>query len=433
MCGVSVRRTTINGSSMAELSARQLRLRDVILARRVTLVPGPIRSGKTAAALFWWLLWAAGSFSDQDFAVAVRTDRQWTNPILAEAKRWLGGTLPLTRRGTHWEFPSAVPGGKPNRLHRVIGSNVGSAEKIQGMTLAGAFVDEFVKQPREFVDVLMGRCSVPGAKIVMTCNPEGPLHWGKTDWVDQAEAKGYGLVPFRLEDNPTLDSEFLDAIRQQYTGVMARRLLDGEWAAATGLVYPMFARAVGQFPSGVRPVRWETAVDVATASVTHGLLIAVLADGSVWAVDEWRHDGNTEGQLTEEDQIRSMLRRWSGVQVSRWVIDPAANDFQLILTQMGQPTQHGYNSVLEGIQAVNLWINDGRLRIDRRCEALIREAGQYSWDEKAADRSQDVPVKGNDHGLDALRYCVNTMTRQRPAVRPFGIRRAKTEKRRVLR
>lgn len=421
---MSGRRTTTSERPLvAELSARQLQLRDEILSHRVTIVPGPIRSGKTAAAYFWWQLWAAACYEDEDFAVAVRTDRQWTNPILAEAKRWLGSTLPLVRRGTHWEFPSALPGGRANRLHRVIGSNIGSAEKIQGMTLAGAFVDEFPKQPAEFVDVLFGRCSVPGAKVVLTCNPEGPLHWAKTDYIDQAQAKGFAVVPFRLEDNPTLDAEFLSSIRRQYTGVMARRLLDGEWAAATGVVYPMFSRAIGSFPKGVRPVWYDAAVDVATATVTHALLLAGLDDGTVWVADEWRHDGSTEGQLTEEDQVRSLLRRWSGVNVRRWVIDPAANDFQLILMQMRQPTQHGYNSLLEGIQAVNLWVNDGRLRVDRRCEWLIREAGSYIWDEKAADRSQDVPVKGNDHGLDALRYAVNTMTRQRPAVRPFGVRR----------
>lgn len=401
---------------MLGLSDRQKQLGLSFMAGRTTLACGAIRSGKTVAAVLAFGVWAYHFYEDHDFAVCVRTDRQFVNPILAEWRKWLGVSVPLRRRQTGlWEFPSR--GGAVNRLHRLIGSDAGSAEKAYGMTLAGALVDEWPKQPEDFVSVVHGRCSVPGAKVLMTANPEGPLHWAKTEWVDKAAVNGFGLVEFGLDDNPVLDVGYKAAIRRQYMGVMAARLLEGKWAAATGMVYPAFGRAVRRLPAGVRPVGWDVGLDVASATVTHGLLIATLANGVRWVVDEWRHDGSVDGQLTEDEQARRMVRRWPGWPIRRWYVDPAADSMQVILRQAGLRAVHGVNDVMEGIQAVGLWLADRRLFIDPACKGLIREGGSYAWDEKAAERSQDRPSKGNDHGLDALRYAVATMARTRPAVR----------------
>jgi phage terminase large subunit len=39
---------------------------------------------------------------------------------------------------------------------------------------------------------------------------------------------------------------------------------------------------------------------------------------------------------------------------------------------------------------------------------LIRERFSYVWDEKAAQRGEDKPVKENDHACDAERYGIYT-------------------------
>lgn len=33
----------------------------------------------------------------------------------------------------------------------------------------------------------------------------------------------------------------------------------------------------------------------------------------------------------------------------------------------------------------------------------------YTWDEKAANRGEDKPIKENDHAMDAVRYFINTI------------------------
>ena len=46
--------------------------------------------------------------------------------------------------------------------------------------------------------------------------------------------------------------------------------------------------------------------------------------------------------------------------------------------------------------------------IHRSCKYLIEEMQGYSWDEKAAAKGEDVPIKVNDHGCDTLRYGIMT-------------------------
>ena len=59
-------------------------------------------------------------------------------------------------------------------------------DKIVGLTLAGAFLDEAPLMPQDYVDQVGLRCSVEGAKIVTTDNPQGPLHWFKQEYIDRA-------------------------------------------------------------------------------------------------------------------------------------------------------------------------------------------------------------------------------------------------------
>ncbi|MGW2588028.1 hypothetical protein ACWCYZ_43400 [Streptomyces virginiae] len=53
-------------------------------------------------------------------------------------------------------------------------------------------------------------------------------------------------------------------------------------------------------------------------------------------------------------------------------------------------------------------LDSGRLLIHRSCEGLITEFPSYVWDDAAAARGEDRPVKASDHSLDALRYAVHS-------------------------
>ena len=67
------------------------------------------------------------------------------------------------------------------------------------------------------------------------------------------------------------------------------------------------------------------------------------------------------------------------------------------------------NEVLDGIRRVSTLLKRRLIKVNPSCEAILDEFGAYIWDEKAALRGEEKPVKQSDHSLDALRYYVNSL------------------------
>ena len=102
--------------------------------------------------------------------------------------------------------------------------------------------------PESFVNQATARCSVEGAKWWFNCNPEGPFHWFKTDWIDRAGERRLLYLHFLMTDNLTLSARTLEKYRNMYTGVFAQRFILGEWAVADGVIYSMFDAAENVLP-----------------------------------------------------------------------------------------------------------------------------------------------------------------------------------------
>jgi len=50
----------------------------------------------------------------------------------------------------------------------------------------------------------------------------------------------------------------------------------------------------------------------------------------------------------------------------------------------------------------------GKLKRHKSCKSLLDEIPGYSWSETHAERGEDVPVKVDDHAVDALRCGIAT-------------------------
>ena len=89
------------------------------------------------------------------------------------------------------------------------------------------------------------------------------------------------------------------------------------------------------------------------------------------------------------------------------IVDPSAASFIAALRQRGVYVMEADNNVLDGIRRVAVLLRRRTLLISERCPRLIEEMGTYQWDEKAAQRGEEKPIKQNDHSADALRYFCN--------------------------
>ena len=93
-------------------------------------------------------------------------------------------------------------------------------------------------------------------------------------------------------------------------------------------------------------------------------------------------------------------------------MDPAAASFIAELKKRGYNVKKARNDVLDGIRFVAMLLNQDKIVFLRCCENTIKEFASYIWDEKAADRGEDKPVKVRDHAMDAVRYMCYTMIRK---------------------
>ncbi|MBE6760238.1 MAG: PBSX family phage terminase large subunit [Ruminococcaceae bacterium] len=375
------------------------------------IADGAVRSGKTLAMSLGFVLWAMNSFDGENFAVCGKTLGSVERNILVWLRRMLPGRGYTVTEQRSRHLLTVSRGRRSNRFYCFGGKDEASQDLIQGMTLAGVLFDEAALMPESFVSQATARCSVPGSKWWFNCNPAGPYHWFKRGWLDAAEEKNLLHLHFTMADNLSLSDTIRRRYENMYTGVFYRRYILGEWCTAEGLVYPMFEPDchVGE-PSG-EAERWFLSCDYGTHNPFALGLFSVRTTqcGTLYCLEkELYHDGRRNGQMTDSQYADSTERFVEGIPAEHIIVDPSASSFIAELRQRGFRVLKASNEVSEGIRCVADALTKGRLLIRPCCSGTLREFSSYIWDETAAGRGEDKPLKQNDHAMDMIRYALFT-------------------------
>lgn len=399
--------------------------------RRINVWEGSVRSSKTISSLLAWLDYVRNG-PPGNLLMAGRTERTLRRNILD----------PLTEMLGEHRCRYVAGAGELHLLGRrvyVAGANDERAqEKIRGLTLAGAYVDEATTVPESFWSMLLTRLSVKGARLFATTNPDNPAHWLKRDYLDRAAthltksgtvARGgdgedtldLARFSFQLADNPHLPAAYLAALEAEFTGLWRRRYVLGEWVLAEGAIYDMWDPETHIVTALPRIDRWIAAgVDYGTTNPFAALLVGLGDDGRLYVTQEYRWDSRRQGRQKTDTEYSTDLRGWlarahrpyedgQGV-TPQWVaVDPSAVSFKVQLHSDGvRSVVDADNTVLDGIRLIGSLLATSRLLVHESCRGLIDELPGYSWDDTKAEKGQDEPVKVNDHSCDALRYALAT-------------------------
>lgn len=371
--------------------------------KRINILEGSVRSGKTYSSLILWAMWLATMPDTGKYLMVGKTLTTLKRNCLEPLQALLG------EEHTQYSIPSkrAVILGRNVDLEGA--SDARSEEKIRGVTLHGAYMDEITLAPQPFFVMLLSRLSAPGAKLFGTTNPDSPRHWLKVEYLDNPILDIY-RSKFLLDDNTTLPPDYIANLKREYTGVFYRRFILGDWVAAEGAIYPMFEvkRHVSEAVPEIR-MTW-IAADIGHTNPTAFLRLGAGKDGRIWVLDEYYHQvGISSAAKSPRQYARDMVaftQRMS-MQPDGVIVDPAAEGFILQLKEDSNlRIKRADNAVLEGIQLVASAIDAGVLMIHPRCKHLIDELQGYAWDPKAQERGEDKPIKQNDHACDALRYAL---------------------------
>ena len=213
------------------------------------IADGAIRSGKTIACIIVFLTWSQEMFSGESFILAGKTvgalKKNVIRPMLQIMEAW-GWPYEYIRSGTDARIEIG------QNTYYLYGANTEAAQDaLQGLTAAGAYLDEAALFPQSFIDQAIGRCSVLGSKVWMNCNPEGPHHYIREEFLlpeKQKEKKVYHLH-FMMKDNLSLSPSVIRRYERAWPhgSVFYKRFILGLWVAADGLIYQEFADHVKDY------------------------------------------------------------------------------------------------------------------------------------------------------------------------------------------
>ena len=123
--------------------------------------------------------------------------------------------------------------------------NIKHVNKIRGASFKYCYGDEVATWNEEVFQMLKSRLDKSYSKFDGTCNPEGPSHWFKQFLDGNADIY---QQKYTLYDNPFLDKEVLQNLETEYRGtVFFDRFILGDWKAAEGTIYMLFADKTQEF------------------------------------------------------------------------------------------------------------------------------------------------------------------------------------------
>lgn len=373
---------------------------------------GSIRSGKTVSMTLGFILWSMTCFNGQKFAICGRTIESLRRNVTTNIPEWLEGIFTVVEKRSENKL-IIYSGNTVNHYYLFGGKDERSYTLVQGITLAGALLDEVALMPRSFVEQVLARCSVTGSKLWFNCNPENPGHWFHVEWIKKATEKHVLYLHFTMEDNLSLDPKIKARYENMYSGVFYRRYILGLWVRAEGLVYPMFDPVVHMVKAEQKQKprhRYYVSVDYGTVNpFAAGLYDYDPSEHKATMIKELYYAGGSAKRVDNEEYYKMLKDLIGDYRIEYIIIDPsAASMIETIQKYNEYLVVKANNDVMNGIQTVTKYLNHGVLYFDRSCVNTRKEFEAYSWDEESDD---DRVIKENDHSMDQLRYFCHTVLR----------------------
>ena len=387
---------------------KEFAYRPLELDRRINLLEGSVRSGKT-----WALhpkILQGCRYQINGWKVLTGVSKQTIfNNVLNDLFNLVG--------------PSNYTYNHQSGLLRVCGStwlvmgakDEGSEKYVRGLTVGLAVGDEITLMPQEFFQMLLTRMSPDGARLYGTTNPATPMHWLKTEFLDNPTLRTKKLLwsgHYTMDDNPNLSAEYIDAQKNMYSGVFYQRYILGQWVVAESSIYRDVLGPNCKYDDDSRPIALLTSpaehyVFVDYGTINPCVFLDVYGDGkTLYQEREFYWDSAKERRQKTDSEYGDDFDAFVGPEHRGLVVvvDPSAASFKLELVRRGYQVKNGENEVLEGIRRTSMALKSGMYKIHaKNCPMTLKELESYAWNDKAAKRGEEEPIKDRDHACDSIR------------------------------
>lgn len=378
---------------------------------RLNVLEGAVRSGKTWISLIVFALWVAMMPADATFLMVAKTLKSLDRNCL----RLLQSLVGEKNFTYNLQQKEGLLFGRVVFLEGV--NDVRAEGKIRGMTLTGAYCDELTLFTEDFFTMLLSRLSMPGAKLFASTNPDSPLHWLNVKYLKRADELNINVVKFSILDNETLDPEYVEALKREYTGVFYKRFILGLWVVAEGACYPKFTDSPDDYIIDALPDNpsfISIGVDFGgNRSLTTFVATAVHGNFDSLTIVKDHHIAGRKGEI-DADKVNAEfikfvneLRAQYNIPVKYVFADSEAqyliNGMRKAAAQLGISVGESKKvEVVQRIICTNSLLNMGRFKIMRNCQ-LVRDGLMGAvWNPKAAEKGKDERLDDFTSDIDIL-------------------------------
>ena len=361
-----------------------------------------------------------------------KTDYWYIAPTYSQAKTIAWRYLVQQYR----ELPSELQLGKNeselwvevgNRC-RITLKGAENEDSLRGSKLGGLVIDEIasIKNFKYLWDEAL-RPTLTDKKGwgLFISTPKGYNHFYELFTNKDADYKSFHYTSY---DNPFMDSSEIDKARLELTEDAFAQEYLADFRKFTGLIYKEFSREIhvlNEIPLDGFSSYYRT-MDFGAVNPTVCLFIKVDRDDNFYVYDEYY-----ETQKTTDYHAGQILAKYPLTYFRATYADPSGRQEILDYARWGLHLTPANKQILDKITGAMRspgerdWVNYGieqlqqrlkinaitkkpRLFIGNNCVNTLREFESYRWEESKnlELNSKEVPVKANDHTLDALRYFI---------------------------
>ena len=379
----------------------------------INIAHGSVRSGKTIAATFKFLIFVLKS-DYYEFMISGKTRDTIERNVVRDLIRMIDGNIPYKYR----KFDNYIEI-MDKKIWLIGFSDEGATEKVRGMTVGGWYADEITSASKSTVEMAITRCSIDGAKMFWTMNPESPYHYIYTDYITNQELINEGTVKvwhFTLEDNLHLSQHYIDELKRvnRKSQVNYKRNILGEWVIAEGAIYDMFDTTKHVYDGTVDVDEINICCDYGVSTVTTFGVMGIKKDlkegNDYYLMEETYYDAQERGiAQSDSDRVNDIIRLQNKYGLNRTSTIYLPHDAASLKAQCRKDKRIKMKvrtyapDTFKDINTIQDLINREKFHIHKSCKNSIKQAQTYSWDIKAQQRGEDKPLKIDDHCCDMWR------------------------------
>jgi PBSX family phage terminase large subunit len=289
-------------------------------------------------------------------------------------------------------------------------------QRIRGQNIAAAVWDECDTSPTETAqkagEMLLARMRTGNFnQLAVASTPEG-FRWAYRTFIEQ-DGPDKRLIKVKTKDNPNLPAEFIPSLERNYPPQLIAAYLDGEFVnLAQCALYPDFDRSLHY--ADTKPTEDDTIFVGIDINVGNSVTQHCVRRG-----DEFHFFA--EAVYRDTQQIAEGLKELYPLHFSRnqltLIPDAAAKQRSTAAAQesdVGILKKAGHHVIAQQsnpliqdrINAVNVCISRGQLKVGNGCKHLIRTLEQHAFDDKGKPEKGGVGMDDLSHAGDAMGYAV---------------------------